>query len=215
MKATDELRSGDYVSQMSLALTGDGPKERKILKAMAGRYPQPNTKILWIPEVVSVFGRGNSRTGRYAGFSVFEPAKTYIGKYRICSYLILVDYEYVNQGKDLHAQIEREIRKAGFCPVEIHQLSNQSFLLKCRDSAHEVSMRVVILGNKKCVEENEAALINLQYQTDIVPEKDVIANFYKRNNMSLANLIENASAKNLTIAFADLSAALDSIENSR
>jgi len=214
MRPIDELRNGDNPSQVSIALTGDGPKERKILRAMAGRYPQPNDRLLWIPEAVSIYGRGNKRTQRFCGFTALQPVKMFIGKYRICSYLVLLDYEYINPATVLDYQIDERMRENGFNPVNIQQLANHAFKISCSDAAHEFDIYLVISGNIRRIEENEATLINLNYGTNIEPEKNVIANFYRENGISLHELIRATSKRNLSIAFADLLAALDNIENS-
>jgi hypothetical protein len=213
MKAINSLNKGDNINQISFALTGDGPKDRRILGAIADRYPKPNDKILWIPEIVSVFGRGSRRTGRFAGFSALEPVKMYNSKYKICSYLILIDHEYVNDDEKLNIQIERALRKHCFKVVETQQLENQAFLVKCGDQAHTISIRIVISGKNRRIEENEATLINLHFGTNVAPEKNEIAHFYNENHTNVEKLIRNSSRKNLYLAFSDLMAALDSIEN--
>jgi hypothetical protein len=214
MRAVNELCKGDSINQICLALTGDGPKDRKVLKAIADTYPRPNPKILWIPEVVSPYGRGNRRTGKYCGFSALGPIKMYVGKFKILNFLFIVDYEYVNHAKDLETQITEELRANGFNPSEVQQLSPQAFLIKCSDTAHEVIIRAVISGTNRRIEENEAALIYLNYGVNIPPDKDAIANFYRNNKTNVAELIKNSSRRNLSSAFADLVAAFDHIENS-
>lgn len=128
MRAIDGLISVDSTDHLSMALTGDGPKDRKILRAILERYPQPNSKLLWVPENVSNFGRGNRRTGRYAGFSALQPIKTFIGVYKIHSYLVLIDYEYINNALALNTQIESREEKMDLilivfysCPI-MHSL---------------------------------------------------------------------------------------------
>jgi len=214
MRAIDELRNGDSRRQVSIALTGDGPKERKILRAMAGRYPQPNDKLLWIPEAPSIYERGNRRTQRYCGFTALQPVKMFIGKFRIYSYLVLLDYEYVNPVTGLDYQIGERMRENGFNPSNIQKMASQAFKISCNDAAHEFDIYLVISGNNRRIEENEATLINLNYGTNIKPEKNVIANFYRENGISLPELIRTTSKRNIGIAFADLLAALDNIENS-
>ena len=213
MRAVDGLRDGDRIDKTSIALTGDGSKERKILKAIAGRYPQPNIKLLWIPENVAVFEHGSRRTGRYCGFSALRPIRTFIEKYKICSYLVIVDYEHVDRDVNIDTQIENRVQENGFNPISFQQLANQAFLIKCSDATHVVALYVVVSGANRRVEENEASLINLCYGVNIGPEKNIISSFYSQHHTNLTELIKNANRTHLNSAFRDLVAALDEIEN--
>ena len=74
MKAIDEPRRGDKICDISLALTGDGPTEIKIFRAMAERYPNKQ-RLLWVPVPSSIFGRGNKTVNRYSRLRSFKGNK--------------------------------------------------------------------------------------------------------------------------------------------
>ena len=76
-----------------------------------------------------------------------------------------------------------------------------------------LTIHVVVCGEKKCIEENIAKLIYLEFGTHVKPIKPDIDRVLKQHDSNLYKLIKNAKSSNLCQAFTDLNAPLSNIES--
>lgn len=208
MKAITDLGNID-VKLVTISLTGDGRREQSLLKAFAERY---NGKkfVLQLPVTIAPLGHGNKLTGRFVGFSVLQTIKTYVSKYKFTRYLLLIDREHFND-KDLISEIKRNL--TGFTLINITPLADQAFLISCNIGSHDLVIHAVVCGEKKCIEENIAKLILLEFRTHVEPIKPDIDRVLNQHGSNLYMLIKNAKSNNLCQAFTDLTAAFSNIEN--
>lgn len=210
MKPVNDLKEVD-IKSMTVALTGDGHWEHEILKALAERY-DGNENVLLIPISVALLGRGNRRTGRFSGLSALQATKTYISKYRFNRYLFLVDKEHVCTTEDTGAELEAKVREMGFSLPHTEPLARQAFLVRCKLGSHDIVIYTVISGEEKCIEENIAKLVNLEWNIDIEPNKKAIRNVLRQRGTNLFSFVRNAASANLSQALSDLAAAFESME---
>ena len=212
MKAVDAV--GDAaVELVTVSLTGDGRREQQILKALAERY-NGHDKLLQLPATVAPLGHGNKQTGRFAGFSVLQTIPTYF-KFNYSKYLLLIDKEYITNSEDAPLEMKNELSALGFDPVNVATLKKQSFLIRCKLGSHNIMVHVVICGEDKCVEENIAELLFLEFRIRVEPKKPAIDQILKQKGTNLYGLIKNAEPSNLEKAFRDLVAAFKSIEKNQ
>jgi hypothetical protein len=208
MKAVSEPGNID-AKLATISLTGDGRREQSLLKAFAERY-NGEEFVLQLPATVAPLGHGNKLTGRFAGFSVLQTIKTYVSKWKFTRYLLLIDKEYFND-EDLISEIKNNL--TGFNLVKINSLADQAFLINCNVGSHDLTIHAVVCGKKKCVEENIAKLINLEFGTPVKPTKSDIDRTLNQHDSNLYMLIKNAREKNLCQAFTDLTSAFSNIES--
>ena len=72
---------------------------------------------------------------------------------------------------------------------------------------------MVIFGKNKCIEENVAELIKLEFGKDINPNKNSIKDFLKSHNLKRKSLIENAKLENLEATFNNLIHVIKELES--
>src|ERR1035437_146750 len=192
MKTVTEPGNID-AKRATISLTGDGRREQSLLKAFAERY-NGNEFVLQLPATVGLLGHGNKITGRFPGFSVLQTIKTYVSKWKFTQYLFLVDIEHFND-EDLILEISRNL--IGFNLINIIRLADQAFLIKCNLGSHELTIHVVVCGEKKCIEENIAKLILLEFGSQVEPTKPAIDQALNQNDSNLYLLIKNAESNNL------------------
>lgn len=212
MRPVEEIGTDD-VRNVTLALTGNGNTDRVALKALT-EHTRNNNKRLWIPTAVAVLGRGSKRNPRLAGFSILQAIKSYIGKYELEGYLVVIDKEYVSSEESLESQIHIALTGFGFPSPQIEHLVEQAFLVLCEDCAHKIQIRIVVCGDQRRIEENIAKLIFFEYGVVVEPEKGAITKFYRERRTDLYSLIKHSSPANIRRSFNGLMAALDSIDNS-
>jgi len=210
MRPVNDLKEVD-IESMTVALTGDGHWEHEILKALAERY-NGNENVLLIPIPVALLGHGNRRTGRFSGLSALQAIKTYISKYRIKRYLFLVDKEHIRNTEDTSTELEASVREMGFSLPHTEPLAKQAFLVRCKVGSHDIVIHTVISGEEKCIEEDIAKLVNLEWNIDIEPKKWVIRSVLRQRGTNLFSFVRNAASANLTQALSDLAAAFESME---
>ena len=194
---------------MTISLTGDGRREQSLLKAFAERYNGKDF-VLQLPATIAPLGHGNKLTGRFVGFSVLQTIKTYVSKYKFTRYLLLIDVEHFND-IDLISEIKSNL--TGFNQIKVTSLSQQAFLISCNIGSHSLIIHAVVCGEKKCIEENIAELIYLEFGTHVKPIKPDIDRVLRQHDSNLYKLIKNAKLSNLCQAFADLTAAFSNIES--
>jgi len=208
MKTVTEPGNID-VELATISLTGDGRREQSLLKAFAERY-NGNEFVLQLPATIGPLGHGNKRTGRFPGFSGLQTIKTYVSKWKFTRYLFLIDREHFND-EDLILEIRRNL--IGFNRINITPIEDQAFLVRCNLGSHELTIHVVVCGEKKCIEENIAKLILLEFGSQVEPIKPYIDQALDQKGSNLYLLIKNARSNNLLQAFTDLTAAFSSIES--
>jgi hypothetical protein len=208
MKAVSELGNID-AKLATISLTGDGRREQLLLKAFAERY-NGEEFVLQLPANVALLGHGNKLTGRFAGFSVLQTIKTYVTKWKFTRYLLLIDREHFND-EDLILEIRNNL--TGFNQIKINALADQAFLINCKVGLHDLTIHAVVCGERKCIEENIAKLIHLEFGTPVRPIKADIDQALNQHHSNLYKLIKNAESRNLSQAFTDLTSAFSSIES--
>ena len=166
--------------------------------------------LLQLPTTIAPLGHGNKLTGRFPGFSVLRTIKTYVSAYKFTRYLLLIDKEHFND-TDLISEIRTNL--TGFNQINITQLSDQAFLVSCNIGLHKLTIHVVVCGEKKCIEENIAKLICLEFRTHVKPTKPNIMRALSQQDSNLYLLIKNAKSNNLHQAFMDLTTAFSNIES--
>jgi hypothetical protein len=210
MRPVSDLKEID-IEFITVALTGDGHWEHEILRALAERY-NGNENVLLIPIPVALLGRGNRRAGRFSGLSALQAIKTYVGKYRIERYLFVVDIEHINETEEIGAELETNMRELGFSLPHIEPLGSRAFLMRCRVGSHDIAVHTVISGEEKCIEENIARLVKLEWNIDVAPSKWAIRSVLRQREESLLSFLKSAASTNLGQAFPDLTAAFENME---
>jgi hypothetical protein len=166
--------------------------------------------VLQLPTTIAPLGHGNKLTGRFVGFSVLQTIKTYVSTYKFTRYLFLIDREHLNDN-DLISEIKNNL--TGFNQINITALAAQAFLISCNLGSHDLIIHVIVCGEKKCIEENIAKLILLEFGTHVEPIKPDIERALNQHDSNLYILIKNAKSNNLDQAFTDLTAAFSNIES--
>jgi hypothetical protein len=214
MKPVDDLK-GINIDSVTVALTGDGRWEHPILKALAERY-NGNENVLLITVPVGLLGRGYKQAGRFSGLSALQAIKTYVRDFRIKRYLFLIDIEHFSCTEEVQATLEASLRGANFILQHIEPLGEplgaQAFLVKCSDGSHEIVVHAVIAGEEKCIEEDIARLVSLEYDITIAPIKGLISNVLRQRGKNLFSFVKHAALTNLRQALPDLTAAFESME---
>lgn len=188
MKVSDTPKENSVVAYV---ITGDGRAEYEILSPLAKKYD--GKKILLFPKTPI--------PRKITGLKVLRSIKV-VHKISGCTtYLILLDREHFTDFK--LKEIASEI--FGKCKIE----GNNPYLI----TAHNFRIILVILGDKKCIEENIAHLILLEFNKKVEAEKGAIRKFLRESKIKKrSKLIEIASKENLEIAFNSLVKALEMLE---
>lgn len=188
MKVSD-TPGGDSV--VAYVITGDGRAEYEILPPLAKKYNGKKTLLFQktpIPRKIT-------------GLKVLRSIKV-VHKISGCTtYLVLLDREHFTDFKlkEVSSKIFGEYKIEGDNP---YLITVQNF-----------RVILVILGDKKCIEENIAHLILLEFNERIEPEKGAIRKFLTESKIKKrSKLIEIASKENLEIAFNSLVKALKMLE---
>ena len=188
MKVSD-TPGGDSV--VAYVITGNGRAEYEILPPLAKKYNGKKTLLFQktpIPRKIT-------------GLKVLRSIKVVHKISGYTTYLILLDREHFTDFKlkEVVSEIFREYKIEGDNP---YLITVQNF-----------RVILVILGDKKCIEENIAHLILLEFNERIEPEKGAIRKFLRESKIKKrSKLIEIASKENLEIAFNSLVKALKMLE---
>jgi hypothetical protein len=204
MELAEELRKP--VKMVIGVLTGNGKREFKVLRAIAKKY-NGSEKVLYFPR----------RPGYYlgSGLSVLQVVKIYVGKYGIKNFLCLVDKEHFTR-TEVEKEIEDKLREFGVEVNHAEQFSVNSESALCVNGhvgAHNFVLWTAIVGKEKCIEENIAKLIEMEFGVKVKPAKNGIAKTLKEHNIDIEKLVASASLKNLKLSFPSLDLVLRSLES--
>ena len=191
MRVETDLNNVNPQKILAYVVTGDGRAEYEVLCGLAKKY-NGKYKILLFQK---------SPEHKITGLHVLKSLKTI---YKINSYttfLVLLDREHF----DTH--LLRKILSQEFTEFEIE--GNNPYVI----IAKPFRIFLVILGIHKCIEEDIATLISLEFGMDIKPDKTVIRRFLREKKIkSRVKLIESSKKGNLERAFRPLTQALHMLE---
>jgi hypothetical protein len=160
MRQTDDLRNSDH-RHIIPVLIGDGKTEKVLVEPIAEKH-NGSTKILFLPSTPIRWEKRN--IGRQSGLSALEAVKIYFDKYKLAQTLFLVDKEHFENSRDIPSSLRRALREFGIRIRRVEDLGNQAFLIEGSIGGCEISVDAVIFGKEKCIEENIAVLINLDWE---------------------------------------------------
>jgi len=173
-------------------------------------------KVLLLPTKAPSLGIERKKCGRFSGLSAFQVVKTYVSKWRLTEYLLIIDMEHFGLHHDkvsIQNAIEDNVRSFGFADPKVTLLNEGAYRISCFLGSHRISMNAALSGSEKRVEENISKLIKLEYNTEIAPEKGDIESELHRLGLSLEELLRKSDLNNLSRAFPGLTAALKDFEN--
>jgi len=194
MKVTEEYGEGAPTIAVT---TGNGRNEFRILRALAEKH-DGERKTLWFP-----LGPFN-KPGR--GLKALDIVKIYPGKYRLTSFLFLVDREYLQRGIE---GIKDFLKGTGVNISFFQQIGDGASLISGGVGLHEISIYAVVLGKMKNLEEEIATLIERKLEEKVRPEKSEIRKVLHKHKTNKEKIIEEASNEDLTLAFPNLTLILE------
>jgi hypothetical protein len=138
-------------------------------------------------------------------------------KYRLERFLFVIDrkpaFERTEPGEE-HEEVNRYLEKR--LKVKIEAISvfvpGKAFITRGYIGTHSFDVCTVIFGATSNVEEEISQLIQLEFGTQVNPDKAEIKRFLKKNEKRLENLLREASEEYLEKAFPGLCGALKKIE---
>ncbi|MBL7117218.1 MAG: hypothetical protein ISS94_00310 [Candidatus Syntrophoarchaeum sp.] len=196
---------------VTLVATGDGTTEFSKLGAFSKHYN--GKKVLWFPEkpkYAHFSRRSHFQNQRIGGLDVLEVLTVYPGAYKLHRYLFIIDREHFG-GNPTNDIIEK-LNRLRIVIESIEELSVGAFYIFCNYGSHELGVYIAISGKERCIEEDLAMLIKLEYGSDVQPTKNDIRRFLRSTGLKDKELIRNATKTNLRKAFPNLSSALMRIE---
>jgi len=205
MKLVEELKGFSDESIIAV-FTGNGRTELHILVPLAQKY-NGNKKVLFLPKP-PIHLRPD------VGLSALKALKTYLDKYRIAHTLFLVDKEHFDQ-KEVDKEIDGALRSFGIDVQNIEspeKLWENALIINGLVGHREVIIHAVVLGKKKCLEEDIAKLVELELGIKVEPSKKVIRTLLHKHGLDICTLVEKAHKKTITRAFPALTFILKEIE---
>ncbi|XRO77396.1 hypothetical protein ACO3VM_02375 [Methanocaldococcus sp. 10A] len=193
---------------IAFVITGDGRWEQVILKSIAKRY-NGKDKIIYFPK--SPFKKSKKIGLSCLDFLKLEKEKLNI--FNKCKNLVvLIDKEHVQNNEDV---INRLNYLNVFDKIEINKNSENLIIVegKLKNKNNILKIYVVIFGKYKCIEENVAELIKLEFGKDINPNKNSIKDFLKSHNLKRKHLIEISKLENLEASFNNLIHVIKELES--
>lgn len=189
-------------SEAVVLLTGDGPTELRIVKALSKRMNGSKSgKCLY-----SLKGPiSPTRTD----LSSLEQIKILWSKNPLKKILWICDKEHVKT-ENWHESIMRELTKYGITvQTENKWLDSGLFRLWLAD--REAMLWVALSGLKQKIEENIADLIMSRYGDKVEPDKNRIKDYLKRRGIKLDDLILETNEQVIEQSFPGLMNVLKSI----
>jgi hypothetical protein len=211
MLPIDDFAEASGAESITIALTGDGSAETKILRAMAERH-NGKEHALKLPEAIALLGHENMKPPLLTGYSALRKIQTYIIKFGFTRFLFILDVEHVDNPQNIGLEITKSLTRLGYNSLNIEKLADQAYLTCCSLGAYEISIYVVVCGKEKCIEENIAALIMLEHGMKIAPNKRGVSLFLDQKGLSLYRFIKGSKSDNLKAAFKDLVAVFENME---
>ncbi len=182
----------------AIVITGNGRTEERILKSLAKRL-NGEKKALLLPSILP----------RKSGVVALEGIAVLLNKgFKHKNFLFIVDKEHI----PAEESFERTLHKSGFRVKTIKDEGNREITIKAIRGVCKVKIHVAIMGIKKDVEEDLAKLIELEYGDKIKPCKEERRKYLKQRDLSIEEMIEGASIKNLEEAFKPLINMLKTLE---
>lgn len=189
----------------AIVITGDGRREFRVLSAVGRRYD--GVKTLWFPK--------KPMKDVQIGLSPLEVLTLYPGKFKIYSFLYLVDREHFVDLSPKEKIKEYLKNKLKIEIIEVKEINSSALYFSCKVGLHHVKLYVSVFGREKCIEEEIASLIKLTLHLNVEPEKGKIEEILKANNIKEEkDLIEKSSTsiKDLENAFPGLASILEILE---
>jgi hypothetical protein len=198
---------------VTLVTTGDGTSEFRRLAAFSKSYD--GKKVFWFPEQLKylpIRRRSKAKTNKKSGLGPLRILNLYPGKYALFKYLFIIDREYF--GTDPIKDLLSELEGLGITVNSHERLNTGSFYVSCKSGAHELVVYLAISGKIKCIEEDFAELIKLEYPEEPIVDstKRGIGKIFREKGLKDTQLIKNAKKTNLRKAFPNLNSALMKIK---
>ena len=213
MKSIDDSK-GLGQEPVAVVLIGDGKTEKVILEPLAERHNGAQ-KILLVPSSPLHWKKENA--ARDCGLSALQAMKIYLDKYRLSRSLFLVDKEHFEDPDDIRSSLGNALRLFGITvtDADVEDLGEQAYQIRGSVGGREVTVGAVVFGERKCIEENIALLIKLEWGIEVEPDKAAIHNVMCERECSLRDLVRKAHERNLVQAFPGLINALKKIEENQ
>lgn len=214
MRPIEDLRDRGN-GPLVVSLTGDGEREKEILKALAQRH-NGHDKALLLPTKNPAIGVERKKIGRFSGPSAFQVVKTFVSKFGFSRYLVILDIEHFGENRTqegLQNQIAGSLSCFGFADQSITPLNDRSYRVTCTVGTRRVCMNTVLSGSNKCVEENISELLRLEHGLNVSPTKPAVREALRQLDLHLRDLLTGCRACNLSRAFPGLVAALQDLES--
>ena len=185
--------------------TGNGRTESYVLAPLAQKY-NGNKKVLFLPRPPFHFRPD-------CGISALKASKIYLSRYGIAQILFLVDKEHFGQ-KEVGEEIDGTLKRFGIDVqnIESPEGLESALIINALVGSREIIIHAVVLGEKKCLEENIAKLVELELGIKVKPYKKVIRTALHKRRLNLSTLVEKAQKKTLTKAFPALTFILKKID---
>jgi hypothetical protein len=198
---------------IAFVITGDGRWEQVILKSIAKRY-NGKDKIIYFPKNhYKIYGEDVKKTGLWClDFLKLEKEKLNIFD-KCKNLLVLIDKEHIHKTEDI---INKLNSLNVFDGIKVIKTTENLVIIEGLSESRILKIYVVIFGNKKCIEENVAELIKLEFGENINADKNSIKNFLKSINLKrngLKKLIEKAKIENLEASFNNLIYVIKELES--
>ena len=198
----------DYV-----VITGDGRTELHLMRVLPRKYNGVNL-ILFFPHI-------KRKRPKQTGLNELDVLKFYPGKYKILSFIYIVDGDTFPEGS-ADTKIQDYLRSIGININDITPIQD-AYLIKCSFGPYNITLYCIILGPEIFIEEEIAVLIKLKLGVEIdlsgrrniewkVQVKKKINQILKANNVNLEHLIKETSKGKLEEAFPNLCAVFKKIE---
>lgn len=201
-----EAAKGFTSESITVVFTGDGRTEPYVLVPLAQKY-NGTKKVLLLP-------RTPTRLRPGCGLSALKATKIYVSKYGIRRILFLVDKEHFHQ-KDVGKELDEALKGFGIDVQNIESpqgLKQKALIVNGSVGFRQVTIHVVVLGEKKCLDENIAKLVDLELGIKVEPNKRQIRTMLNEHGLNICTLVEKAHKKKLVKAFPALTFILKEIE---
>jgi hypothetical protein len=192
------LSSESYV----LFATGDGPDEDRVCKGFAAKFDGNR---------VSVLSFKSPLPRRITGISSLEVVKVYVDKSRVKRLLWTCDKEHVASRNNWIDQVIAKLATFGIAAVIDSQWNDAARFDLVLAQKHAVFW-CALTGIENYLEENLAALIKIQLQENVVPNKREIHAALERRGINIEELIRQANRDNLQRAIPSLFKVFEDIE---
>jgi len=206
MKLVEELRD---LKKVVWVLTGNGPTECRVLKGSVKKY-DGSEKVLFFPKIPLGFQFGS-------GTSVLKVIKVYVSKYNANNFFCLLDKEHIETSKPSEMEIGDRLKEFGITVDNLEKLSvndEEALRVEGKVGIHKFALWIAINGKEKCIEENIAKLLKIEFGENIKPTKEAIRNALRNHNIEdLEHLVSNVSINKIERSFPAIHTVLSRLED--